>query len=338
MKNNRIGYYVLMFGACAFLFSCTAREKTNILGSVVVSPSSELASAIGNMATGLRMSKTCASSAKQSPAYSKSPSLVPGLGEADKTDGHYDVTAGGGTGVKPSGTGKLWFLTDFNADKTDKTKVLYMVLPPSGNITVYASPNLQSAASPLTDPSAFAGTKRYVPNMWRNVSNGEPTSTGWLTLDFTAFPTTNPMTGISSTLTTFFNSWTTAGGPQGIYVEYEATDQFGFQIHQGEAMNMRNGPPTSTSPATVIGSGYMTTPRGKLTTAITATIGDLGPISGTMILTSYDGNVGTMTINSDGTIDGVIKDSKGVQLGVVHLTSAGTGTYTDEKGTHNILN
>ncbi|OGF50687.1 MAG: hypothetical protein A2231_08090 [Candidatus Firestonebacteria bacterium RIFOXYA2_FULL_40_8] len=335
--KKKIKYYTLIVIACVFLFGCTAREKTNILGAVVVSPGSEVASAIGNMSTGLRLSKTCATSAKRSPSAFQAPSFaisyVPGLGDADTGDGHYNVTAGGGTGVRPSGSGKLWFLTDFDADKTDKSKVLYMVLPPApGSMRVYDAPNLQSTSTLLT--SVSMGVTKYIPNMWRKLSNGEPTSTGWLTI--TTSPST--MNNISSTLNTFFNSWKDAGGPLGIYVEYDAVDQFGFQIHQGEVMDMRSGPPSNADPAHVIGTGYMVTPRGRFTTNLDAYIGDLGPISGTMILTSYNGGVGTFTINSDGSIDGVVKDSSGVQLGVVALNADGTGTYTDEKGTHNILN
>ena len=328
----KVKNYALIAAACTLLVSCTAREKKNILGSTYVSPSMEVASGIGHMAKGLNMAKVSTASAKQSPGFSKAISFVPGLGEADTTDGHYNVTAGGGTGAAATGAGKLWFLTDYNADKTDKSKVLYMVIPANpGALLCYDAPSLTATSSLLTGVSM--GVTKYIPNMWRVLSTGEPTSTGWLTI------TTSPavMSNISTTLSTFFNSWTAAGGPNGIYVEYDAVDQFGFQIHQGEVMDVRTGPPTNADPAHVIGTGYMITPAGKMITNFDAYIGDAGPISGTMILTSPRGTVGTFTINADGTIDGVIKDANGTQIGVIHLNTDGTGTCTDEKGTYKIL-
>jgi hypothetical protein len=342
---------------CCFLLiaGCGNREKKNTMGATGSSSSSgyvssttsdEMATSFGGMVTGMRTTTSASSSAKRTgallsssfaPAVTSlvklSSSLVgttlPGLGEADNTDGHYTMSGGGQGGNGPSGTGKMWFLTDFGADRTDKSKVLYMLIP--SNFTLYAQKDLTST-SIVAGQSQLTGIK-YLASMWRVLSTSAPQTSGWLELDFD----TTSLSTLQSSVTTFFNDWSTYGGPKCINMVMDMTDPTGNKMHMDQSMEMRLGPPTNAKPSHVTGSGTMTTKDGKeMKMVMDVYIGDNGPISGTMTLTVYTGHTATMTYNSDGTIDGVVKDSKGVQIGTIHIDANGTGTYSDTNGKRNV--
>lgn len=331
---------VLMVGLIA---GCGSREKSSILGgsttTAVVSgggqavssdTSSEIAQTIAGMFTGMSTASSSTTSAKYS-APSLVGTLMPGLGEADNTDGHYTVTAGPASKKGPQGSGKMWFLTEFGADQTDKTKVLYMTVPGINGLTVYDSKDITSTATAIVYNQGTPPVNKWLPSMWRVFSTNQPQDAGWLQI------TASVLSDPGGALKGFFNNWADNGGPKGIHVQFDAEDPFGNTMHQEESMEMRMGPPTDANPAHILSTGYMITPRGKMQTTMDAYIGTSWPVSGTMTMTAYTGHVATMTFNADGTVDGVVVDPNGKRMGIVRMNSkTGTGTFTDANGDHNI--
>lgn len=351
-------FYKSILGVMCSVFlitGCGSREKKSIAGVLASgseytssTTSDEMTTSISSMFSGMKTSGTGTTSAKRTGSLlassvskslgltTQSVSLVgsnmPGLGESDSTDGHYTISAGSGTGPNdPTGTGKLWFLTSFGADRTNKSNVLYMVIPSGTSLIAYDAKNVNTGNAVTVGSTLFPFTTYYLPSMWRKLSDNNPQSSGWLSLSLSTAST------IQAQVNDFFNNWANYGGPKGIAIVMDMICPVGNKVHQEMNMEMREGPPTSANPAHVIGTGYMITTKGeKMTMTMDAYIGDNGPISGTMTLTIYTGHVATITYNSDGSMTGVVKDKNGKQVGTIKINADGTGTFTDANGTHDI--
>lgn len=301
------------------LSSCDNKTKEKVLNGGIISGSSSYLTCSPAASMTMLYKVAFVGAGAGSVSYAGAPALKSARRASGSDDG-----AGLGTpnadGTYTMDDDELGMTVKLNFKKGANTVYMDMSNLMSGTgLCLYSAELLSATKTIFTGESVPSSFPQYIPALWVRAVDSAPIA--W-------YPINNQPELLA--LETGFNAWITGSSafPDTIINTVNGT-VVGAVVNLSMTTSMTSGCPTNAAPQAMSGSGTITFEDGAVWTVTCAlSIGSEGPIGGTQSFTSTTGESGTLTFNTDGSMDGVMASS-GVNIATIHINADGTGTYTD---------